>query len=403
MATLRNFDRLMDNLTKALGGMGETERRNNDILAAMQRQQQFEKYREWDDARYAARYISPMAQNIDTFVAEGGSIPQYFEAQMRAIQYDPEFQAMTPERKRAVWSAMRQGAQPYIQAAVNRGDLLEANTIQSALGLGRTTSDLALGLIAQDPALLASGQEQRGMTVQQNADGTYSTLNRLTGETTSQGQLYNNVRVGNVQNPQMTTPWGIEQAGSEGVYRLNTRALNDQFTQEQRANYRDDRAYAQTQREIANARAEQQHAMTLQVLDNLRNRGLITQEAYSAGLQQSIPTAAQIAQGAPVPQIGGGTMDGSVPVRQSTAPTAAPVTTVAQPSNPAEAMQYLGTHLASINSQNASAAAAGAAAGQAAANAIFNMGDYANLTPAQRRQMAAPVPIWEQQLRMYSR
>lgn len=401
MATLRNFDRLMDNLTKALGGVGEAERRNNDMLAAMQRQQQFEKYREWDDARYAARYISPMAQNIDTFIAEGGSIPQYFEAQMRAIQYDPEFQGMSPERKRAVWSAMRQGAQPYIQAAVNRGDLLEANTIQTALGLGRTTSDLALGLIAQDPVRLAAGQEQRGMTVQQNADGTYSTLNRLTGETTSQGQLYNNVRVGNVQNPQMTTPWGIEQAGSEGAYRLNTRALNDQFTQEQRANYRDDRAYAQAQRDIANARAEQQHAMTLQVLDSLRNQGMITQEAYAAGLQQSIPTTAQVAQGAPVPQIGGGTMDGSVPVRQST--TVAPVAAPAQPSNPAAAMQYLSTHLASVNPQNASAAAAGQAAGQAAANAIFNMGDYANLTPAQRQQMITPVPIWEQQLRMYGR
>lgn len=394
---MTKFERLLDGLTKAVGGIGQRERDDNDLLKAMQRQQLFEKYRAWDDARYAARYISPLAQNLDTFKAEGGSVPEYFNAQVRAIQYDPEFQGMSPERKQAIWSALRQAAQPYVQSAVNRGDLLEANTIQDALGLGKTTSDLALGLIAQDPNLLAAGQAQRGQVVQQNADGTLSTLNRLTGETTTQGQLYNNIRNGNVQNPQLATPWGIEYAGSEGNYRLNTRAQNDAFTQEQRANYRDDRAYAQQQRGLADARAEQQHALTMQILDQLRNQGLINQEAYNAGLSNAVNTAVpspqQIAQGATVPQIGGGTMDGSIPVPVSTAPVAAVAANSApiSPERNQAALDYLSVHLQGLGNSNP-------AARPPSKIGAYNMGAYANLPPEEKARMFKPVPFWQQQL-----
>lgn len=388
---MTKFERLLDGLAKAVGGYGQREREENDLLKAIQRQQLFEKYRAWDDARFAARYISPLAQNLDTFKAEGGNVPDYFAAQIRAIQYDPEFQGLSPEKKQSIWSALRQAAQPYVQSAVNRGDLLEANSIQDVLGLGKTTSDFALGLIAQDPNLLAAGQAQRGQTVQQNADGTFSTLNRLTGHTTAQGQLYDNIRTGNVQNPQLATPWGIEYAGSEGNYRQQTRTLNDAFTQEQRGNYRDDRAYAQQQRGLADARAEEQHALTMKILDQLRNQGLVTQEAYNAGLQQAVPTPQQIAQGAPVPQIGGGTMDGSIPVPTSTTQPAAVQSAPLTPQRNQAALDYLITHLRDIGNNPP-------AAPPQRGNAVFNMGAYANLTPQQRAAMLQQVPFWQQQL-----
>lgn len=392
---MNKFEKLLDGLTKAVGGYGQRERDENDLLKAIQRQQLFEKYRAWDDARFAARYISPLAQNLDTFKAEGGNVPDYFAAQIRAIQYDPEFQGLSPEKKQSIWSALRQAAQPYVQSAVNRGDLLEADSIQDALGLGKTTSDFALGLIAQDPNLLAAGQAQRGQTVRQNADGTFSTLNRLTGNTTAQSELYDNIRTGNVQNPQLATPWGIEYAGSEGNYRQQTRALNDAFTQQQRNNYIDDRAYAQQQRGLADSRAQEQHALTMQILDQLRNQGLVTQEAYNAGLQQAVqaavPTPQQIAQGAPVPQIGGGTMDGSIPVPTSTTPPAAVQSAPLTPQRSQAALDYLSTHLRDIsNNQPAVPPQRG--------NAIFNAGAYANLTPQQRAAMLQPVPFWQNQL-----
>jgi len=174
---MANFVDLLAKVFDALGGVnGSTQweakdKRDNAMIESRIAQiQAVDKLRNWQDERYATRYVSPTVRNLEQYKKAGGNVADYARAQLAAINADPTFQAMTPERQRLVYDKFRQTFASELEVAKAAGDNATYMALTNALGLPSNNNYVQLQETSGDEATMRWAQQLRNPYIQDGAN-----------------------------------------------------------------------------------------------------------------------------------------------------------------------------------------------------------------------------------------
>ncbi len=242
---MANFVDLLAKVFDALGGVnGSTQweakdKRDNAMIESRIAQiQAVDKLRNWQDERYATRYVSPTVRNLEQYKKAGGNVADYARAQLAAINADPTFQAMTPERQRLVYDKFRQTFASELEVAKAAGDNATYMSLANALGLPSNNNYVQLQETSGDEATMRQAQQLRNPYVQDGAN-TAAELERGAA---------NGARLGNVSALRRLNQ---EQGLSEERRQINyNNADNDRLYMERMRRQAEETALAARAREM---------------------------------------------------------------------------------------------------------------------------------------------------------
>lgn len=242
---MADFVDLLARAFDALGGVkGSTQweakdKRDNAMIESRIAQiQAVDKLRNWQDERYATRYVSPTVRNLEHYKKSGGNVADYARAQLAAINADPNFQALSPERQRLVYDKFRQTFAAEMEVAKAAGDNATYMALTGALGLPSNNNYVQLQEVSGDLETMRRAQQLRNPYIQDGAN---------TAEELTRGAA-NGARLGNAPALQRLAQ---EQGLSEERRQINyNNADADRVYQERVRRHAEETALAARAREL---------------------------------------------------------------------------------------------------------------------------------------------------------
>lgn len=270
---MANFIDLLANVFDALGGTRgsnhwqEKDKRDNAMIESRIAQiQAVDKLRNWQDERYATRYVSPTVRNLHEYKQAGGNVAEYAQAQLAAINADPTFQAMSPERQRLVYDKFRQTFASELEVAKAAGDNATYQNLTRSLGLPSNNNYVQLMETS------GNADAQRSAIALRNP---YADPNKLTEQEMNDTAAMGG-RLGNIP--------AAQRLSAEEQYRLQERNRNLQNAISDRQFLEDSRNMQLETLQRSNEWAQEQRDAAMPLADAQREYSL----AYIAKLLQDL-------------------------------------------------------------------------------------------------------------------